>query len=65
MKTYLTTLGVGIWLLVVNDYKVSKNTSSNPDENKLMSCNSKARNVIMSGLTPTVSSKVMGCSKAK
>jgi hypothetical protein len=30
-----------------------------------MSCDSKARHVILSGLTPTVSSKVMGCNTTK
>jgi hypothetical protein len=65
IQTYLTTLGVDIWLSVVNGYKVPKNTPTDPDEKKLMSCNSKARHVIISGLTPTISSKVMGCNTTK
>jgi hypothetical protein len=65
MQTYLTTLGMDIWLSVVNGYIVPKNTPSDPDEKKLMRCNSKARHVIISGLTPTVSSKVMGCNTTK
>jgi hypothetical protein len=36
-----------------------------PIQKKLMSSNSKARHVIISGLTPTVSSKMMACSTAK
>ena len=65
MQTYLTALGVDIWFLVVNGYKVPKITPTDPDEKKLMSCNSKARHVIISGLIPTVSSKVMVCNTAK
>jgi hypothetical protein len=65
MQTYLTALGVGIWLSVFNGYKVPKNTPTDPDEKKLMRCNSKPRHVIISGLTPTVSSKVMSWSTTK
>ena len=65
IQTYLTALGVDIWISVVNGYKVPKNTPTNPNEKKLMSHNSKARYVINSGLTPIVSSKVMGCSTTK
>jgi hypothetical protein len=65
MQTYLKNLGVYIWLSVFNGYKVLKNTPTDQDENKLMSCNSKSMHVIMSGLTPIVSSKVMGCNASK
>jgi hypothetical protein len=65
MQTYLTTLGMDIWFLVFNAYKAPKNTPTDPDKKKLMSCNSKARHVIISGLTPTISIKVMGCNTAK
>jgi hypothetical protein len=65
MQTYLIALGVDIWLSVVNGYEVPKNTPTNPDEKKLMSCNSKVVHVIISGLTPIVSNKVMGCSTTK
>ena len=36
-----------------------------PNEKKLMSCNSKARHVIIVLLAPTISRKVMGCNTAK
>jgi hypothetical protein len=65
MKNYLTTLRVDILISVVNGYKVFKNTPIHLDEKKLMSCNSKARHVIISGLTSTISSKVMGCNTTK
>jgi hypothetical protein len=65
MQTYLIDLGVDIYLSIVNGYKVPKNTPTNPGEKKLMSCNSRARHVIISGLTPTISSKVMGCNTTK
>jgi hypothetical protein len=65
IQTYLTSLGVDIWLSVVNGYKVPKTTPTDPNEKKLMSCNSKARHVILSGLTPTISSKVMSCNTTK
>ena len=65
MQTYLTTLGVDIQLPVVNGYKVPENIPTDPDEKKLMSCNSKGRHFIISGMTPTVSSKVMGCNTVK
>jgi hypothetical protein len=57
----LKTLGVDIWLSVANGYKVPKTAPTDPDEKKLMICNSKARHVILSGLTPTFSNKVMAC----
>jgi hypothetical protein len=56
VKTYLTALGVDIWYSVV---------ICNPNEKKLMSCNSKARHVILAALAPTIASKVMGCNTAK
>ena len=65
IQTYLTTLGVDVWLSIVNGQKVPKNTPTDLDENKLMRCNSKARHVIISGLTPTISRKVMGCNTTK
>jgi hypothetical protein len=61
----LIALGVDIWLSVVNGYEFPEDAPTNPNEKKLMSCDSKARHVILSGLTPTVSSKVMGCDTTK
>jgi hypothetical protein len=49
----LITLGIDISLSFVNGYKFSKNIPTDLDEKKIMSCNSKARHIIMSGLTPT------------
>jgi len=65
IQTYLTSLGADIWISIVNGQKVMKNTPTDPDEKKLMSCNSKARHVILSGLTTIFSNKVMDCSTAK
>jgi hypothetical protein len=56
---------VDIWLSVVNGYEVPKVAPTDPNGKKLMSSDSKARHVFLSGLTPTVSSKVMGCGTTK
>jgi uncharacterized lipoprotein YehR (DUF1307 family) len=65
VKTYLTALGVDIWYSVVNGYVIPNNAPTDPNEKKLMSCNSKARHVILASLTPTIAIKVMGCKTAK
>ena len=59
MKTYLMALGVDIWYSVVNGYVIPNNAPIDPNEKKLMSCNSKARHVILAALAPTIASKVM------
>jgi hypothetical protein len=65
VKTYLTALGVDIWYSVVNGYVIPNNASTDPTKKKLMSCNSKARHVILAALAPTIASKFMGYSTAK
>ena len=65
VKTYLTALGVDIWYSVVNGYVIPINAPTDPNKKKLMSCNSKAKRVILASLAPTISSKVMGCNTAK
>jgi hypothetical protein len=65
VKTYLTALGVDIWYSIVNGYVIPNNAPTDPNEKKLVSCNSKARHVIIEPLEPTIASKVMGCSTAK
>jgi hypothetical protein len=65
VKTYLTSLGVDIWYSVVNGYVIPNNSPTNPNEKKLMSCNSKAKHVILGALAPTISSKVMGWNTSK
>jgi hypothetical protein len=62
---YLMNLGVDIWYLVVNGYVIPNNAPTDPNEKKLMSCNSKSRHVILAALAPTIASKVMGCNTAK
>jgi hypothetical protein len=49
----------------VNGYVIPNNAPTDPNEKKLMSCNSKSRHVILASLTPTIASKLMGCSTAK
>jgi hypothetical protein len=65
LKNYLTALGVDIWYLVVNGYVIPNNAPTDPNEKKVMSCNSKARHIILEALAPTIASKLMGCSTAK
>jgi hypothetical protein len=65
IQNFLISLGVDIWLSFVNGYKVPKNTPIDLDEKKLTSFNSNARYVIISGLAPNLSSKVIGCSTTK
>jgi hypothetical protein len=60
VKTYLTTLGVDIWYLVINVYVIPNNAPNDLNEKKIMSCNSKARHVILAALAPTIATKVMG-----
>jgi hypothetical protein len=64
-KTYLIDLGVDIWYSVVNGYLVPNNAPTDPNEKKLMSCNSKYRHIILAALAPTISSKMMRCSTNK
>jgi uncharacterized protein YihD (DUF1040 family) len=65
VKIYLTTLGVEIWYSVVNGYVIQNNAPTDPNEKKLMSCNSKSRHVILGELAPTIARKVMGCNTVK
>jgi hypothetical protein len=58
-------LGVDISYSVVNGYVIPNNAPSDPNEKNLMSCNSKARHVIITSLSPTISSKVMECTTSK
>ena len=60
VKTYLRALGVDIWYSVVNGYVIPNNSPTDPNEKKLMSCNSKDKHVILGALAPTIASKVMG-----
>jgi hypothetical protein len=61
----LTTLGIDIWYSVVNGYVIPNNAPTDPNEKKLMSCNSKDIHVIIGALAPTIASKVMGRNNAK
>jgi uncharacterized lipoprotein YehR (DUF1307 family) len=65
VKTYLTTLGVDIWYSFLNGYVIPNNAPTDPNEKKLMRCNSKAKHVILGALEPTIAIKVMGCNTAK
>jgi hypothetical protein len=65
VKNYLIALVVDIWYSAVNDYVIPNNAPIDPNEKKLMSCNSKSRHVILGALEPTISNKVMGCITAK
>jgi hypothetical protein len=65
VKTYLTSLGVDIWYSVVNGHVIPNNAPTDPNEKKLMSCNSKSRHVIIGALAPTISRKLMGSSTSK
>jgi hypothetical protein len=65
VKTYLTSLGVDIWYSVVNGYVIPNSAPTDPNEKKLMSCNSNTKNFILAALAPTIASKVMGCRTTK
>jgi hypothetical protein len=65
VKNYLTALGLDIWYSVVNGYVIPNNAPTDPNEKKLMICNSKSRHVILAALAQTIASKVMGCITAK
>jgi hypothetical protein len=65
VKTYLTSLGVNIWYSILNGYVIPNNAPTDPNEKKLMSCNSKSRHVILGGLAPTIARKLMGYNTTK
>jgi hypothetical protein len=65
VKTYLTDLGVDILYSVINGYVIPNNAPTDPNEKKLMSCNSKFKHVILAALAPTIAIKVMGYSTTK
>jgi hypothetical protein len=58
VKTYLMALEVDIWYSIVNGYVIPNNVPTDPNEKKLMSCNSKARHVILAALAPTIASNL-------
>lgn len=65
IETYLKTLGVDVWLSIINGYKVPKNTPIDPDEKNLFSYNSKSLYMIIGGLSRTIKSKLMTRTIAK
>jgi hypothetical protein len=65
VKNYLMALGVDIWYSVVNGYVILNNSPTDPNEKKLMSCNSKARHFILTALESTIASKLTGCNTSK
>jgi hypothetical protein len=65
VRTHLMDLGVDIWYSVVNGHVIQNNAPIDPNEKKLMSCNSKSIHVILATLAPTIAIKVMGCNTAK
>jgi len=64
-QTYLTYLGVDIFLSLFNGYNAPKTTPTDPYEKKSMRWYAKDRHVILGGLTPTIASKVMSYSTTK
>jgi hypothetical protein len=65
VKNYLTYLGLYIWYLVVNGYVIPNNAPTDLNEKKIMSCNSKAKHVILRALAPTIDIKVVGKNTSK
>jgi hypothetical protein len=65
VKNYLTYLGLDIWYSVVTSYVIPYNAPTDPNEKKIMSCNSKDIHVILGALVATISIKVMGCNTTK
>jgi hypothetical protein len=60
VKTYLMDLEVDICYSIVNGYVIPNNYPTDPNKKKLMSCNSKAKHVILVVLAPTIAIEVMG-----
>jgi hypothetical protein len=65
VKTYLAALGVDIWYSFLNGYVIPNTAPTDPNEKTILSCNSKAKHVILASLAPTIARKVMGCNTAK
>lgn len=56
---------MGVFLSIVNGYKVHNNPPTDLDEKKLFRCNSKSLHTIMVGLSRTINSKVISSTISK
>ena len=59
MKCHLISLGWKVWEAIEKEYKMEEKTLTDPVELGQYEGNSKALNVILSGLTKSVFTKVM------
>ncbi|GLJ06574.1 hypothetical protein SUGI_0042290 [Cryptomeria japonica] len=65
METYLSSLDCDVWMSVVNVYIVPNYPPTDPDAKREYENNSKAKNVILSGLSDNEFVKFMHFSSAK
>lgn len=65
MTFYLMSLGLEVWQLVTDGYKVLTTPPTDQDGWKVYIANAKALNSIKSGITDSEFTKVMNCDSAK
>lgn len=61
MKTYISSLGFDVWMLVKNGYVVPNAPPTDPDAKKKYDNNAKEKHAILSGLSDNEFVKVMHC----
>lgn len=65
MKTYLKSLGVEVWVVMLMGYEEPKKTSSDKDDKLEFTANAKAMNALLSGLSESKFIKLMHCKTTK
>ena len=65
MQTYLLSINVDVWALVVNGYKVLNTLPIDPNEKRKYEIDMKAKFSILNSLSKDVFVKVMHCSSSK
>ena len=65
MKTYLMSLGIEVWFVVLMGYKEPKETTSDKDAKLNIIANAKAMNALLNRLSDSKFIKVMHCEIAK
>ena len=65
MKNYLMSIGLDVWALVLQEYKVLKSIPSEAEDTKKLWEHAKALNTLQVGLSKKVLAKVLTCDSAK
>jgi hypothetical protein len=65
METYLCSIDLDVWSIVLNGYDVPSTISTDCDEKKEYEINARAKHAILCGITKDLFVKVMHCKSAK